>query len=164
MGVLKNDFSKVAEIELVYKNNIIPSKQPIIKSSKDAYRAFIETWDMNKLELQEQFRMILLDHKNGILGITTVSTGGLTNCPVDVRLIFAIALKARATAIIISHNHPSGSLMFSEPDRILTSELCKAGQLLKIPVLDHIIVTKEGYISFGDMGVMPHLPRGGHDF
>lgn len=155
MGKLMQDFSKVTEVELIYKNNHVLAEQPIITTSKEAYQVFIDTWDMNKLELQEQFRMILLDHKNGVLGVTTVATGGLSSCLVDPKLVFAIALKARASGIILAHNHPSGKLVFSTPDKNLTANLADAGKLLDLPVLDHLLVTKEGYLSLADSGLMP---------
>lgn len=155
---LKTTFSKVAEVELIYKNKQKTSEQIVIRSSKDAFVVLMETWDMNKLELQEQFRVILLDRKNSVMAVSTISTGGISDCMVDPKLVFALALKARASAIIIAHNHPSGKKEFSEPDKRLTTKLSEAGRLLDLPVLDHLVVTNDGYISLADMGMFP-MPK-----
>ena len=152
---LKDDFTKVAEIELSYKGNFKPSEKPVIKSSRDAYQLFFETWDSSKLELQEHFRIMLLDRDNSVLGVSTLATGGMTACVVDAKLIFATALLAKATGLIIAHNHPSGKKEFSEPDKKLTEQIVLAGKILDLPVLDHILVTKEGWLSMADTGLMP---------
>lgn len=154
---LKENFAKVAEIELSYKGNFMPSEKPVIKTSRDAYHLFLETWDSSKLELQEHFRIMLLDRDNSVLGVSTVATGGITSCIVDTKLVFVTALLAKASGLIIAHNHPSGNKQFSNVDKKITGELMKAGQLLDLPVLDHILVTKEGWLSMADNGEMPAL-------
>lgn len=152
---IKKTFSKIAEVELVYKSKQKASEQFVIRSSKDAFAVLIETWDMNKIELQEQFRVILLDRKNSVMGVSTIATGGISDCMVDTKLVFMLALTARASAIIVAHNHPSGQKEFSEPDKRLTAKLSVAGQSLDLPVLDHLVVTNEGYISLADKGMLP---------
>jgi len=154
---LREEFSKVAEIELSYKGNVKSSDKYVIRTSHDAYHIFIETWDTNKIELQEHFRIMLLDRDNSVLGVSTVSTGGISSCIVDTKLVFATALLAKASGLIISHNHPSGNKQFSNVDKKLTGDLMKAGQLLDLPILDHILVTKEGWLSMADNGEMPVL-------
>jgi DNA repair protein RadC len=69
-------------------------------------------------------------------------------------LVFAAAIKANASSIILSHNHPSGNLMPSEQDKRLTQRMVEAGRLLDIPVIEHIIITEEGYFSFADEGIL----------
>jgi DNA repair protein RadC len=147
-------FSKVAEIELVYRNKCKASERPTVTKSEDAYNALMQTWDKDKIELQEQFKVMLLDRSGNCMGISTVATGGITNCMVDLKLVFAAAIKARATGIILAHNHPSGSTKPSENDKRLTDRFAEAGKLLDLPVLDHIIVTKDAYLSFGDEGLL----------
>lgn len=150
---LTDDFSKVTEVELVYRNKSRPSTRLKISCSKDAYDLFLRTWDDGKIELQEQFRVMFLDRSNGCLGISTVSSGGISTCVADPKIIFASALKAGAASIIIAHNHPSGSLKPSKPDTALTERFCYVGRMLDMPVLDHLIVTREGYFSFADEGM-----------
>lgn len=89
-----------------------------------------------------------------MLGIYEVSSGGITGTVADPKLIFVAALKASACGIIISHNHPSGNLKPSRPDEDLTAKIKQAGKFLDIQVLDHVIVTSEGYYSFADEGVL----------
>ncbi len=147
--------NKITEIDIVYRNKKKMSEQPRINTSDKAYKAFADAWDMDKIELQEQFKVMFLDRKNSCLGISTIATGGLSECLVDLRLAFATALKARASSIIIAHNHPSGNMSESEGDKVLTRKFAEAGKLLNIPVLDHLVVSKEGYTSFNDKGIMP---------
>lgn len=145
---------KVTEVELVYRNKSKASERPIVKTSKDAYNIFYSTWDLDKIELQEQFRVMLLDRKSSVLAVTTLSTGGVSSCVVDLKLAFAAAIKGLASSIIIAHNHPSGNLKPSAEDQSLTTKFATAGKLLELPLLDHIIVTNEGYTSFCDEGLL----------
>lgn len=147
--------NQITEIDIVYRNKKKVAEQPRVCTSEEAYNLFSNAWDMGKIELQEQFKVMLLDRKNSCIGISTVATGGMTGCLVDLRLVFAMALKARATGIIIAHNHPSGNPEVSEEDKFLTRKFTEAGNLLDIKVLDHIVVNKEGYTSFSDRGIMP---------
>jgi DNA repair protein RadC len=89
-----------------------------------------------------------------ILGIYELSTGGVAGTVADPKLVFTAALKANACNIILSHNHPSGNLKPSKADEELTKKIKEAGIYLDIKVLDHIIVTSEGYYSFADEGVL----------
>ena len=102
--------------------------------------------------MQEQFKILLLNRANKVLGIYEVSTGGMSGTVADPKLIFATALKACASSIILSHNHPSGNLKPSNADLQLTQKVKEGGKLLDIEVYDHIILTTEGYYSFADEG------------
>ena len=153
MEQLSIDFDpyQVAEVELTYKTKVKPSARPAIKSSEDAYRILKERcWDPDKIEFVEQFKILLLNRANRVLGVVNVSTGGVSGTVADPKIIFIAALKASASAVILAHNHPSGNLNPSEADITLTKKIKKAGQFLEIPVLDHIIVTTDGYYSFAD--------------
>lgn len=151
---MKKQESKITEIELVYHDRKPASERPKITSSEDAYKMLIDTWDMNKLELQEQFRVLLVDRANKCIGVSTLATGGIADCMVDLKLVFALALKAKASGIILAHNHPSDNPAFSEDDCRLTKQLQQVGALLKIEVLDHILVTKSAHTSMSDKGLM----------
>ena len=95
---------------------------------------------------------MLLSTGNRVLGISTISTGGTDGTFVDAKVVFAAALKANASSIVISHNHPSGNLLPSEQDKRLTRRLVEIGRVLDLPVLDHMILGREGYYSFADEG------------
>jgi DNA repair protein RadC len=103
--------------------------------------------------LHEEFWVLYLNNSNKIICKAQLSKGGITGTVVDVRLIFKMALEHNATAIILSHNHPSGKLLASDADRDITKKLKFAGEQLDIKVLDHIIITENGYFSFQDEGI-----------
>lgn len=144
----------VAEVELVYKTKVKPSERPLVKSAKDCYELLRLTWDENKIEFVEQFKVVLLNRAQRVLGIYELSTGGVTGTVADPKLVFIAALKANACNIILSHNHPSGNLKPSRADEELTKKIASAGMYLDIKVSDHIIVTCEGYYSFADEGLL----------
>lgn len=146
--------NSVAEIEISYKPNVKLSALSKVESSAEVYRLFIETWDKTKLEFVEQFKMMLLNRSNRVLGICTITTGSSRFTIADPRLIFAVALKGNASIIILAHNHPSGSLYPSKSDCELTKKITDGGKLLEITVLDHLIVSNEGFYSFADEGAM----------
>ena len=145
---------EVAEVELVYKSKVKASERLQITSSKSAYDVLLKAWDENKIEFVEQFKVLLLNRANKVLGIYEVSTGGVSGTVADPRLIFVAALKANACSLIISHNHPSGNLKPSRQDEELTAKIKHAGEFLDIKLLDHLIVTPEAYYSFGDEGIL----------
>jgi len=144
----------VTEVELVYKSKVKPSERPQLKTSKDSYQLLLKTWDPNKVEFVEQFKVILMNRANRVLGIYELSTGGVSGTVADIKLVFMAALKSNACSLIISHNHPSGNLKPSRADEDLTHKIKAAGTLLDIQVLDHVIVTTEGYFSFADEGLL----------
>jgi len=150
----KTDLSVITEVDLIYRNKQKASDRPKIKSSQEVYDLLRKTWDENKIELLEQFKIVLLDRNNSCLGLATISSGGMSSCVVDLKIAFATALKAKATSIIIAHNHPSGNLQQSAADERLTTQFENAGKILDLPVLDHLIITKEGYTSLADIGLM----------
>ena len=146
--------NQIAEVELMYKSKVKPSERPKISHSKDAYIIFKNSWDENKIELQEQFKVMLLNRANKVLGIYEVSTGGMTGTFADPKLIFVAALKAGACNIMLVHNHPSGNLKPSKQDEQLTYKIKEGGKLLDIVLLDHLIISNEGYFSMQDEGLI----------
>lgn len=143
----------LAEIQVSYKTTVKASERRKITASKDAESIFREIWS-NTMELKEEFHILLLNRANKVLGWYKVSEGGMSGTVVDPKLIFSIALKGLASSLILAHNHPSGNLQPSSQDIDLTKRLKAAGLLLEIPVLDHLILTNEGYYSFGDEGMI----------
>ncbi|MFB9055072.1 RadC family protein [Formosa undariae] len=139
----------VQEIEISYKNNVPKADRYIITCSQDAYAVFLKAFH-EKVEYKELFYIMMLNNSNEVLGITKISEAGITGTLVDTRIVFQTALKAHATALILAHNHPSGKLEPSQADKNLTSKLKTAGEYLDIKVLDHLIITKEGHLSFAD--------------
>lgn len=101
----------------------------------------------------EEFWVLYLNNSNKVIYKAQLSKGGITGTVVDVRLIYKTALEQNATSIILSHNHPSGKLQASDADLQITKKLKAAGEQLDIKVLDHIIITENGYLSFQDEGI-----------
>lgn len=145
---------EVAEIQLSYKSHVTPSQRPRISSSRDACEVLKRSWNESTIELFEEFKVMFTNRANKVLGMMEVSTGGMAATVADPRLIFVAALKAGATGMILSHNHPSGSLSPSQADIQLTHKLKDGGKLLEIQLLDHIILTSESYYSFADEGIL----------
>lgn len=101
----------------------------------------------------EEFWVLYLNNSNKVIQKTQVSKGGLTGTMVDTRLVFKTAIEYHAVAAILCHNHPSGKLRASEPDKQITQKLKTAGATLDIQILDHVIITEHGYLSFQDEGI-----------
>ena len=147
--------TKVNEIAISYSGSIKTKLLPKISSSRDAANLLFEHWDKQNIELFESFKMLLLNNSNKVKGIYTLSKGGITGTLVDIRIVFAVVLKSVTTSIILAHNHPSGTLQPSQPDKLLTEKIKKAGELFDIKVLDHLILTPDGdYFSFADEGIL----------
>jgi len=147
-------WTKVAEVELVYKTKVKASERPVIKSPKDSYAILLNIWDQNRIEFQEEFKVLLLNRGNRVTGVYEASSGGMTGTVADPRLILAAAIKSLSVAIILSHNHPSGNLKPSQADEALTQKIKEAAKYHDIKVLDHVIITSESYYSFAEEGLL----------
>ncbi|SFU20512.1 DNA repair protein RadC [Algoriphagus locisalis] len=148
----KIDLFEVAEIKLSYSAIVKNSLRPKVSSSRQVYEVFAKAWDQDGIEFVEDFKVMLLSRANLVLGIVNISSGGTAGTVVDVKLVYAAAIKANSSSVILAHCHPSGNLLPSEQDKRLTQRIKKAGEILDIPVLDHLIMTAEGYYSFADEG------------
>jgi DNA repair protein RadC len=102
----------------------------------------------------EEFWILLLNQGNFVLKVVRVSSGGVSGTIADARMIFKAAIENLASSVILVHNHPSGQLRASEADKHLTASIVSSGQMLGIPVLDHLIFTDEGFLSFVDEGLI----------
>jgi DNA repair protein RadC len=140
----------ITAIELSARKQISEGKTKlVVQSSRDAYglmRHLME--DLN----HEEFWVLTLNRKNGVISEHCISVGGITATIVDQRKIFKLAIDDKSTGIILFHNHPSGNQFPSESDNQLTKKLKEAGKLLDINVLDHLIITQNGYYSYADEG------------
>jgi len=120
-----------------------------IRSSADIFRSYHPRLRDLKHEL---FKIVLLDAKHAIIRDATVSEGSLTLSIVHPREVFTLAVRESAAAVIFLHNHPSGDPEPSAEDRALTARLVAAGDLLGVPVLDHLVIGDGRYVSFADRG------------
>src|SRR6266851_1426721 len=130
----------------------MPTYESRIRSSANAHTVLQEYLDGVD---REHFVVMLLDQKNQVIGLHTVSIGSLTASIVAPREVFKVAILANCANILIAHNHPSGDCQPSKEDRAITQRLKEAGALLGINVLDHVIVGGEGrYFSFADENLL----------
>ena len=146
-GRRMKELTEVEEVKLTYKNKSKACDRPKITCAEDAYRIFLSVWDEDQIELLEESKALFLDKKLGLMSVASISKGGFSETTIDLRLIFAIALKRRASSFILAHNHPSGILTPSRPDIQLTRQFQAAGKIMRIPLEDHLIITKDSFYS-----------------
>lgn len=128
----------------------VPEKKKI-SGSHDAYQNLNPY--LSDLRTEE-FWALFLNQSNKVVHKTQLSTGGINQSLVDVRILFKTALEHFATGIIVAHNHPSGNLKPSQEDLKITKQISEAGKLMNISLLDHLIITQNAYFSFADEGLL----------
>jgi DNA repair protein RadC len=127
------------------------SKEDKISSANDVYQILRPHF----IDLpHEEFWILLLNRANQVIKKIQISSGGVTGTVVDAKIIFKQALEHLACGIILAHNHPSGNLMASEQDKDLTQKIKAAGKLLDIQLLDHLIITNTGFMSFSEKNIL----------
>jgi DNA repair protein RadC len=144
----------VQEIGLIYKRNteIKPVK---ITCSADIEPILRPLYDeTQQIDLYEYSFAIYLNAANMVVGVQKISEGGTTSTVVDTKKVMVAALLQNATALIFSHNHPSGQLKPSEQDIKLTKKIKEASSLFDMTFLDHIIISSEAHYSFADNGLI----------
>ncbi|HAS35359.1 MAG TPA: hypothetical protein DCS15_02645 [Flavobacteriales bacterium] len=127
------------------------TKKSKLSSSRDAFEVFAPV--LSDLP-HEEFWVCYMNRANQILKLDQISKGGIHGTVADSRLIFGRALKLKACALILAHNHPSGNLKASEADLQLTRRIKQAGDLMEISLLDHLIIGDGDYFSFSDQGLI----------
>lgn len=106
------------------------------------------------MEYRERFVVLMLNRNNKVMCAAIISDGGVSSSLVDPKIVFQHALMANASGIVLCHNHPSGNLAPSGEDTVITRKLTEAGRFLDIIVMDHIILTADGFYSFADNGLL----------
>jgi len=147
---------QVAEIEVVYQPACGNRNKPRVGAPEDSVKYLLTGYDKNTIALQEQFVVLYLNRNNKVLGVYRASSGGMTSAIVDLRIVLSVALKIAATAFIMSHNHPSGSLQPSVNDMELTKKAKEAAKFMNLTLIDHIIFDSVGveYLSFAEEGLL----------
>lgn len=141
----------VAALELGIRRNASGIKKDLVTKSGDIANYLRATLEYRK---QEVFAVVFLNRGNKVTHLEIISEGGLTGTVADPRVILKKALENDATSLVLCHNHPSGSLRPSKADEILTQKIKQAAAFLDISIMDHIIVSNEGYFSFADEGML----------
>lgn len=144
--------SVIAALELGRRRKETLVREKVqVSNSIDVYESIISRFrDLN----HEEFWIIVLNRANKITSSHLISKGGQAGTIADPKIIFNIALENHAASLILAHNHPSGNLKPSQADLDLTRKLRSAGQFLDIPILDHLIITDQGFLSFADEGIL----------
>ena len=150
-GLGKLNTHRPPKIRIVYSRNQKASDRVKVTSSRDVYHWLQQIWS-KQIDVREEMYVLYLNRNNEILGYHQLSMGGINGTVADIRLLFAVAVKSLCSSVILAHNHPSGNLKPSNADINLTKKVKEAGNVLDISVLDHLIVTKEGYYSLADEG------------
>lgn len=144
--------SIVAALELGRRRRYAEALElPTITSSSHAFEYLYASFSDFS---HEQFLVLFLNQGNKVLKMERISNGGMTATVVDPKIVFKKALESNATALILCHNHPSGEVKPSQQDINMTSNMEKAGKILEIKVLDHIIIGNDKYFSFADEGMI----------
>ncbi|MFH1120293.1 MAG: DNA repair protein RadC [Bacteroidota bacterium] len=144
--------SIVAALELgLRRRHAEVLEKQVVGSSKDAFELFYPYLTDSHYE---GFWVLFLNRANRRLSVQGISEGGQAGTVADPKKIFKLALEQNAASLILCHNHPSGNLKPSEADIKLTRKLKEAGQMLDMPVLDHLIIGDEKYYSFADEGML----------
>lgn len=143
--------SIAAALELGVRRNMADNKKEVIKSSRD-----IATYLQAQLQYKknEVFAVVFLNRSNKINHFEIISEGGITGTVADPRIILKKALEHDAVNLILCHNHPSGNLKPSRQDEELTNKIKEAAKYFDIKILDHLIVSEEGFFSFADEGLL----------
>ena len=149
--IMNTDY-RVAEVGLTYRNRVPKKDRKQILDSYTAYKVLKDNYSDETIDYRETFKVLYMNQGCQVLGCSTISEGGITNTLADVRMILQGALLTNATAMVLAHNHPSGSTRPSRQDDELTSKVVDAARLLDIKVADHIILTSEDFYSYNDEG------------
>lgn len=144
---------KVCDVKLTYNTKVKSSERAVVKDSNSAYSLLIgHVYDPETIQHREYMKLILLNRAHKVLGIAHISEGGLDSTSADIRIIMQAAILGNASAMILSHNHPSGNKQPSNQDDLLTEKVNKAAKLFGIQLLDYIIATDSEYYSYSDEG------------
>ena len=150
---MKTNYFTIPEITVSYKDNVKASERAIIRCSKDAASILAVAFE-DCMEHHEEVNVLFLNRANRLIGISCVSKGGISGAFVDIKIILQIALKTHSSAIMLSHNHPSGATQPSSEDIQLTKQLQNGCKAIGISLLDHLIITEETYTSLADEGLL----------
>lgn len=115
---------------------------------------YLKQFYFDDMELFESCFILMLNNSNSTIGYAKISQGGITGTIVDVRIVAKYAIESLCTGIILAHNHPSGKLIASEADKAITKKIREGLGIFDIKLIDHLILTKESYLSFGDEGLL----------
>lgn len=139
-------------IQVKFDKKVKKSELKVLTSVDEVVSTLRQVFNADTFDWTEEFILLCLNKRNALVGFYKVSSGGIGGTIADPRVIFTTALNCMATNIIIAHNHPSGNLQTSNADDSITKKIKESGEILDIKLLDHIILTDEGYYSYMEEG------------
>ncbi|AXG69590.1 hypothetical protein KORDIASMS9_01815 [Kordia sp. SMS9] len=147
--IITNSKNLIGEIQLNYiKQKDIELEK--ITSSRHVNECVRKFFPLEQINHREYMYALYLNNSNRITGYYLISIGGITGTLVDVRVVLQAALLSNSVAMILVHNHPSGTLKASAADKAITKKMAHACSVLDIKLLDHLIITEDSYMSFAD--------------
>lgn len=146
--------NNIPEFKISLSHKVKPSERIIVKTSEEAAAVCRQVFDADTIEWVESFIVIALNKANKVIGFYKVSQGGVSGTIADPRVIMQFSLLSNASCLLLCHNHPSGSLKPSAQDQALTQKVKQAAMLFDTIILDHIILTDNGFFSMADEGIL----------
>lgn len=144
---------ELAQVKLVYQTKGDLSSNPVLCHPEDVHIYLLDIWDSDRIELQEEFCVLLLNNSLRVLGWHRLSTGSKTATVVDISHLIALTVLSNANSVVIAHNHLSG-LQPSSADLKLTKRIHSALKIIGVTLQDHLIINRESYYSFRDHGMI----------
>ena len=148
---------EVSHVKLSYHSRVKPEDRPKVTCSQDAYNVFLNSWDMERIELVEEFKVLYLNRANQAIGLYEASVGGRAGTVVEPGHIAITGFLLNASGIILAHNHPSCNPKPSAQDIAMTKNMKEICKCAGMELLDHEIMpgNNPDYYSFADKGTMP---------
>lgn len=140
---------KIPQIKLSYVADR-EATYPCLNTSAAALALLRDEFDSDEIDYRETFKVVYMNRRNKVVGVHTLSNGGTTATVVDIKMLLTGALLSNAHAIIVAHNHPSGTTYPSIDDDSLTQKIKTGCEAIGIKLLDHVIITSDGHYSYND--------------
>lgn len=141
----------VSKITITYDSTTL--SEIVIRYSEDVNQLIRTLWNEELINLQEEMMAFYFNRRHKLISYRVISTGTMERCLVDIKLICSLALQTMACVVILAHNHPSGNLNPSQQDLIITTRIKSALKLFDIELLDHVIISENGYLSIREEGL-----------
>lgn len=152
---LNDMLNNVAEISLTYNYKVKAKDRAKATSSDELSKAFFSIYDKGSIEVTETSYCAVLDGKMSIIGIVKIGEGDNTTTHMNINRAFQAAIMCNGKYIALCHNHPSGNMQPSEPDKRMTRLFCEGARTINMRLIDHIILSPEGdYFSFSENGMI----------
>lgn len=149
----------MAEVKITYESNGKIEDKPILSKPEDVFQYLLKIWDLNRIEIQEEFYLLLLNNAMRCIGWHRISTGGKNATIVEISHLLVVAALGNASSIIVAHNHPSGILKPSNSDIRLTRRISEAMTTVGISLNDHLIISRQEYFSFNEQGLLRKISK-----